>query len=716
LNVDSRHSEGGGRDRRDYDLTVAVIGNPNVGKSTLFNVLTGASAHVANWPGVTVSTKEGFKEWGGLRIRFVDLPGIYGLSALTLEEVVSREYIVEGNADLVVGLVDATAPERSLYLPIQLLELIPNVIIVFTKIDEMGRLGIHIHYDKLESILGVPVIPVSAIQGKGIRELLDTIVEVSKGRRRDKPLYIDYGNLEPFIADISRVVSESKTLRKYPIRWASIRLLEGDKRLEDLLLAGGEFEVYNKVQQIRDALRRSIGRDPAELIINARFKYVSDIIKEVVVRVEKGLTYGSVIDKVFSKPLIGMLLSIAIMFTSFMIVFSINMGFPLNLILRYIGLPQLAEVVETYSLSGLIGEAFNKLSELITAQLHEYNPLLTSLVSDGILTGLGAVITFLPLILMVFLMLAVLEDSGLAPRIAVSFHNTLSKFGYSGRAIYPLIVSMGCNVPGVLTSRTSVDDVERIQMIFSTAFIPCQARLIVASALVAAYFTTPLHQTLAIISMYFVGMFMYLVTGLLLRRSVFKAGESPELILEIPLMHIPKLKVVWWIAWDYTKHFLKKAGMIILSLSIVIWMLINVGPTGVVGSIEESFGGIIGRSVAPLLSPLDITGENAWRVAFALVQGFIAKESVLGTIALMYGGADVGEALKALNLTVPQAYSLMLFITLYIPCMATMAAVFQESKSLKLTIVQILYMTSTAYVISIAVYQLLKFLILVIGI
>lgn len=710
MSVNSSCSEGEGRSREDYDLTVAVIGNPNVGKSTLFNVLTGASAHVANWPGVTVSAKEGFKEWSGLRIRFVDLPGIYGLSALTLEEVVSREYIVEGDADLVVGLVDATAPERSLYLPIQLLELIPNVIIVFTKTDEMSKLGIHVHYDKLESILGVPVIPVSAIQGKGIRELLDAIVEASRVRKRDKPLYIDYGNLEPFIADIFRAISESKTLKKYSIRWASIRLLEGDKRLEDLLLTGGELEIYNKVQQIREALRRSIGRDPAELIINTRFKYVSDIVKEVIVRVERELAYSNVIDKAFSKPFIGMLLSIAIMFTSFLTVFSINTGFPLNLILRYVGLPQLAEAVETYSLSGLIGEAFNRLSEFITAQLYEYNPLLTSLVSDGVLIGLGAVMTFLPLILMVFLMLAVLEDSGLAPRMAISFHNTLSRFGYSGRAVYPLIVSMGCNVPGVLTSRTSVDDVERIQMVFSTSFIPCQARLVVTSALVAAYFTTPLHQTLAILSMYFVGISMYLTTGLLLRRAVFKAGGSPELILEIPLIHLPKLKVVWWIAWDYTKHFLKKAGMIILSLSIAVWVLINAGPTGIAESIEGSFGGIIGRAVAPLLLPLDIVGENAWEVAFALVQGFVAKESVLGAIALMYGEADVSGALKALNLTVPQAYSLMLFITLYIPCVATMVAVFQESKSLKLTIIQALYTTSTAYVISIVTYHLLKFL------
>ncbi len=704
-----------GRGERSYDVTVAIVGNPNVGKSTMFNILTGKSAHVANWPGVTVETKEGLKEWGGLRIRFVDLPGIYGLSALSLEEVVSREYIVEGDADLVIGLVDATAPERSLYLPIQLLELTPKVVIALTKIDEMDRLGIHIHYDKLESLLGVPVIPTSAIQMKGIRELLHAVVEMHSGRRRGRLLNIDYGSLEPFIAEVSKVISKSEVLRKYPPRWAAIKLLEGDRRLEDLLLSSNELEIYNKVQEVRESLRRSIGRDPSELIINTRFEFVNNITKEVVVRVEGG-GRRELVDQIFSKPLLGMLSSIAILFTSLFLVFSINMGFPLNIILRYLGLHQQAEAIEAYSLNRVVSRLFDMLSAWVKETLEGYSPLIASLVGDGVVVGLGAVISFLPLIFMVFLMLAVLEDSGLAPRIAVSFHNVFSRFGYSGSAIYPLIVGMGCNVPAVLASRTSVDESERFQMILSAPFIPCQARLIVVSALVTAYFKTPLLQALAFISMYFAGVAMYLLTGLVLRKAVFKVKENPELILELPLMHIPKLRVVWWIAWDYTKHFLRKAGVILFSLSIVVWALINLGPSGVVGDISESFVALIGGVVAHALKPFDLEGGNAWVVAFALTQGFIAKESIIGTLALIQGTADVGEAVRSLGLTVPQAYVLILFITLYVPCLATVAVILQESKSLRLTVMQVLYMTSTAYLISLLTYHILKILAWVVGV
>ncbi|MDW7970079.1 MAG: ferrous iron transport protein B [Sulfolobales archaeon] len=712
--IGSRNSLKESEESKEYDLTVAIVGNPNVGKSTLFNVLTGKSVHVANWPGVTVESKEGVKEWKGIRIRFVDLPGIYGLSSLTLEEVISREYIVSGDSELVIGLVDATSPERSLYLPIQLLELTPNVIIVFTKVDEMNRLGIHIHFDKLEAMLGVPVIPTSALHKKGIRELLDTIINISNEKKRIKLVNIDYGGLESFISDISKIVAESKTLKNYPLRWASIRLLEGDKRLEDLLTSNNELDILNKVQSVRDAVRRSIGRDPAELIINARFRYVSNITKEVVVRVDKVSSYEHIVDKIFRKPYIGAGLSLVLMLVSLLLVFSVNTGFPLNLIMRYIGLQEVGELIEFYSLNSVISEAFNMLSNQIKSSIYWYNPLLASLISDGIVIGLGSVISFLPLIFMTFLILAALEDSGLAPRIAISFHNLLNKFGYSGNAVYPLILGMGCNVPAVMSSRTSVDDSERTQMIFSAPFIPCQARLIVASALIAAFFRNPLLQALALLTMYLSGIFMYLLTGKLVRRAVCRISDKPELILELPLIHFPKVKVLWWIAWDYTKHFLKKAGLIIFTLSVLVWVLVNLSPSGMTADVNEGFAATIGNAISYILIPFDIVGEDSWKIAFALIQGFIAKESVLQTLAVLGESANVDDAVRSLNLTIPQAYSLILLITLYIPCLATVAVVYQESRNLKLTVLQTIYMTLLAYLISILVYQLIKFLMWVI--
>ncbi|MCC6022099.1 MAG: ferrous iron transport protein B [Desulfurococcaceae archaeon] len=692
---------------KGYDVTVAIVGNPNVGKSTLFNVLTGELAHVSNWPGTTVARKEGVREWMGVRIRFVDLPGIYGLSASTLEEVITREYVVNERPDLIVVLVDATIPERSLYLPIQLLELTPNVVIVFTKVDEMSRLGIHIHFDKLEAMLGVPVIPTSAIKGVGIRDLLNTIVELTRSKRKFKELVINYGGLEPFINEISKIVVNSKVLKPYPTRWVAIRLLEGDKRLEELLMSSNELDILNSVLKVRESVRRSIGRDPSELAIGVRYEFVSSIAKEVVVRVERKGGSEELIAEVFQKPVLGVLASSLLLLTSFMLIFTVNTGFPLNMIFKFLGLEGLAEFLETYSLSGVLGHAFNVASDYVRGLLH-YNPVLASLISDGVLVGVGAVLSFLPLILMIFFLLALLEDSGLAPRMAVSFHNLLSRFGFSGSSIYPMLIGVGCNVPAVMGSRILLDDVERRQVIFSVPFIPCQARFIVTSALVVSYFKSPTLQAVALLSIYLVGVLTFLLSSLLVRRVVYKVRESPELILELPLIHTPKLKVVWWITWDYTKHFLRKAGLIILTLSVVIWFITNLGPNGYVGDITESFGAMIGRFLAPILTPFDIPSGTDWVLALALFQGFVAKESVLDTLAILYGTADISEAINSLGLTIPQAYALILFITLYIPCLATVAVVYQESRSLKMTMLQVIYMVGLAYITALTTYYILK--------
>jgi len=701
------HCHHGSRSDGDYDLTVAIVGNPNVGKSTLFNVLTGELAYVSNWPGTTVARKEGIREWMGFKIRFVDLPGIYGLSASSLEEVVSREYIVNEKPDLIIALVDATIPERSLYLPIQLLELTPNVVIVFTKVDEMDRLGIHIHFDKLEAMLGVPVIPTSAIKGVGIRELLNTIVELTRSKKKFKELVINYGGLEPFINEISKIIVNSNVLKPYPTRWTAIRLLEGDKRIEELLMSSNELDVLNAVLEVREGVRRSIGRDPSELTIGVRYGFVSSIAKEVVVRVEKKEGSEEFIAKVFQKPVLGVLMSSLLLLTSFTLIFTVNTGFPLNMIFKFLGLEVLAEFLETYSLSGILGYVFNLASDYMRGLLH-HNPILASLVSDGVLVGVGAVLSFLPLILMIFFLLALLEDSGLAPRMAVSFHSLLSRFGFSGSSIYPMLIGVGCNVPAVMGSRILLDDVERRQVIFLVPFIPCQARFIVTSALVVSYFESPILQAVALLSMYLVGVITFLLSGLLIRRVVYKVRESPEFILELPLIHIPKLKVIWWITWDYTKHFLRKAGLIILTLSVVIWFITSLGPNGYVEDISESYGAIVGRFLTPILTPFDIPSGTDWVLALALFQGFVAKESVLNTLAILYGTADISEAINSLGLTIPQAYALILFITLYVPCLATVAVVYQESRSLKMTILQVIYMVGIAYLTALTTYYILN--------
>ncbi len=665
---------------------------------------------MGNWPGVTVELKMGVREYEGRRICFVDLPGTYGISGTSLEEVVAREFIVSGEPDVVMVLVDSTAPERTLYLAIQVLELTPNVVLVFTKTDEAHPRGIHIHYDKLEEYLGVPVIPVSALKGEGIRDLLEALINYKSRIKRSEPLTIDYGPLEYFIREITSLIEEKGALRQYPSRWVAIRLLEGDMRIEDLLKQEGKEALLKRVWSIIDSARRVLGSDLRELAIRRRFTFVDSLIRRVVVRTK--VEGGSRLEKVLRRPLAGLLLSTVLTLGVFLLIFSINTGFPLNILLELAGQESLAEAVSTYSLSGVVSMGFNELSSLTEFGLSAVNAphWFVSLVANGIIPGVGSVLSFFPLILMVFLFLAMLEDSGLMPRMAVAFHPTLSKFGLSGRAIYPLVISVGCNVPGVMTSRTSLDDVERRELIFSVPFIPCQARLVVGLAFAMALFKNAVMQAFAVVFIYALGGLTALLTAITIRRVIYGIRESPELIMELPPIHKPKAKVVWWLTWDNTKHFLRKAGLIIFSLSIVVWALLYTGPEGYLPDVygenffQHSFAAIIGNAVAPVLTPFGLNYTQAWKIGFALVNGFVAKEVVLDSLSVLHGGADPIAAIRALGLNVAQGLGILAFITLYLPCLATLAVMYQESKSLRKTLISLVYMMGLAYIVALLVY------------
>lgn len=665
---------------------------------------------MGNWPGVTVELKMGVREYEGRRICFVDLPGTYGISGTSLEEVVAREFIVSGEPDVVMVLVDSTAPERTLYLAIQVLELTSNVVLVFTKTDEAHPRGIHIHYDKLEEYLGVPVIPVSALKGEGIRDLLEALINYKSRIKRSEPLTIDYGPLEYFIREITSLIEEKGALRQYPSRWVAIRLLEGDMRIEDLLKQEGEEALLKRVWSVIDSARRVLGSDLRELAIRRRFTFVDSLIRRVVVRTK--VEGGSRLEKVLRRPLAGLLLSTVLTLGVFLLIFSINTGFPLNILLELAGQESLAEAVSTYSLSGVVSMGFNELSSLTEFGLSAVNAphWFVSLVANGIIPGVGSVLSFFPLILMVFLFLAMLEDSGLMPRMAVAFHPTLSKFGLSGRAIYPLVISVGCNVPGVMTSRTSLDDVERRELIFSVPFIPCQARLVVGLAFAMALFKNAVMQAFAVVFIYALGGLTALLTAITIRRVIYGIRESPELIMELPPIHKPKAKVVWWLTWDNTKHFLRKAGLIIFSLSIVVWALLYTGPEGYLPDVygenffQHSFAAIIGNAVAPALTPFGLNYTQAWKIGFALVNGFVAKEVVLDSLSVLHGGADPIAAIRALGLNVAQGLGILAFITLYLPCLATLAVMYQESKSLRKTLISLVYMMGLAYIVALLVY------------
>jgi ferrous iron transport protein B len=692
-------------------LIVALAGSPNVGKSALFNALTGKAAHVANWPGVTVDMAVAVVDVEGSRLCLVDLPGTYGLSATSLDEEAARNFILDGTPDAIIVVADATAPERTLYLAVQMLELTPRVVVVLNKADMAHSLGIHIHVKELERRLGVPVVAVSALQGLGLDDLLEAVVGVARGEGGGRPLRIDYGALEPFIAELEEMLAPHEHHVKVPARWLAVKLLEGDEKAEEIVRAHGLAEVADHAHRLRARFRAENGTYPEDIATAARFDYAERLLKGAVVRVRiRRSRLVEAVEAVFRHPVAGPLASLVTLFLLFTIVFAVNVGFPLNLVLESLGYSSIAGALEEYSLSGLVARLFNALAAEVEALLVGRVPeTLAGLVVDGIITGVGSVISFLPLIVTVSAMLAVLEDSGLAPRMAASLHGLFEKFGVSGRALFPLMVSMGCNVPGVISARGIPEGEERVSIALSTPFVTCQARLVVLLAFLGAYLASPFSRALAVLLIYMAGVLLALVTAGVLRRLLFGRAESPELVIELPPLHRPSGKVVWWTTWSYSKSFVRKAAGIIFVLSIVVWTLTFYGPSGAVSNPADSFGAMLGRVFEPAARALwGISGDQAWKVIFAAINGFAAKEVVVETIAIVQGIEDPVAAVRSLGLTIPQAMSLLVFLMLYVPCMATVAVMYQETKRGRYVIAAILYMVVVAAAFSAAVYRLLE--------
>ncbi len=684
----------------ECDIVVAVIGNPNVGKSTLFNALTGKAVHVANWPGVTVARSEGRVCFNGKRICFVDLPGIYGLSSDTPEALVSIKYLLSNEPDVILVVTDALAPERSFYLPLQILEITDKVVIALNKIDAAHSSGIHLRIDALSKELGVPVVPVSALKNMGFRELLKAIVEVhEKGGGKAR---VCYGVLENYICRVEDLLRRSG-FTKLPTRWAAIQALSGSKEvLEEIRRYSSELA--DEIERVRDEFIDRFGRDPGEAVVSERYRVIEDIMSRCVVRrrVSEGL---SKVDRVFLNPVLGPIASLAVILSAFFIVFSINTGFPLSNILEYTGHYRAASFIESYSLSGLLGEGFSRLGSIVGSFLESHgHVVIASLVRDGIIAGVGAVLSFLPLIMMAYAILGALEDVGLASRVALSFDSILRRFGYTGKSVFPFVLSLGCNVPGVMACRALEGVGERLLTIMTAPLIPCQARLVVLMAFAAAFMSSGFSRALSIAFIYLISFVLVLLLAPVLRR-VLKLKAPAELAIEIPPLHKPSLRVVWWHTWDNSVHFVRKAGTVIFALSIVSWFLLNYNAHGFTQDPSNSFASMLGKAFAPLLSLYGLSGESAWKVAYAFENGFIAKEGVLEAIALLNPASTPIDSLKALNLTPPQAIALMTTMSLYVPCIATMAVIYSETRSLKTTLLVVAYMITLSIIVSLAVYR-----------
>lgn len=683
---------------------VAVVGSPNVGKSTLFTRLTGRVAHIANWPGTTVERKEGLLKLDGKTVVLVDTPGVYSLAGVSEEERITRDYLLRGDWDAVLVLVDAVAPEKTLYMALHVRELTGRVVVALTKWDEAHARGVHVHVDQLERALKAPVIPVSGVTGEGLSELRRAIAEVVEAGGAE-PLAIDYGVLERAISELARDLSGLEVELRAPPRWIAVKLLEGDEYALRAVLRAGGSRIVEKAEKLRQELQRS-GVDVEEAAIAARFRFVDSVCRKAVVRLLLRERRG-LLERVLLHPAAGPLASLALLLSLFTVVFAVNTGFPLTLILEQLGFSELAESVESYTLSGLISSLFDSLSRALDRALAEagVSGPLAGILVEGFLPGAALVLTFFPLIFTALFILAFLEDSGVGPLAAVSLHNTLKRAGLSGRAIYPMLISLGCNVPGVLSTRASTDATERLELIFSIPFIPCQARLVVLLAFAAAYFGGG-FQALAPLALVYAASFTMLLLTSLAIRKLRGAREPPELLLELPPLHKPSLKVLWWITWDYVKHFLKRAGFIIFILGVALWGLTSYGPHGPASTPEESFAGILGKHLSPIMLPFGVHGSAAEALAFAMLAGLLAKEVVLLSLVGFTGAAGPLEALSSLGLTGAQALALMVFYTTYMPCLATLSAVYSETASLKLTLAALAWSLAAALAASLLAYAL----------
>lgn len=663
-----------GERMKSYEI--ALIGNPNVGKSTIFNALTGENVYIGNWPGVTVEKKEGEFEYNGEKFKVVDLPGVYSLTANSIDEIIARDYIINEKPDLVVNIVDATALERNLYLTLQLMEMGANLLLALNKMDLAKSLGIEIDVDKLEKILGVKVVPLSAAKKMGIEDLKKAISIAVKDK---KTAEIKYPNFEPYIKKITSILQKDEDLKKYNLRYLAIKLLENDKYVEEIVK---NSKVWNELKPVLDSIINELSKKygEAELgIVEERYKVIDKIVKEVMKKTSGKLTTTEMLDDVLTDEKIGTLLIIPFLWMLFKFTFDVSKPF-----------------------SAMIEYFFGFLSEVVKSSIS--NKFIASLLADGIISGVGAVLVFFPILAFLFFAISFLEDSGYMARIPFITDRIMNKFGLPGKAVISMVMGFGCNVPAIMATRTIEDEKDRILTILINPLLSCSARLPIYALFAGALFSK--YQGVVILSMYALGVVLALITAFLFRKLIFKTSPS-YLIVELPPYHIPHLNVVLKNTWERVYDFLRKAGTIIVFGVILVWVLSVYGPSGYLGEevfenpqlIANSWVAVIGKTLAPLFSPM---GWD-WRACSALVFGIIAKEAVVGSLAMLYGtGEENLSSVIAHAFSPVSAYAFMAFSLIYLPCIATLAVIKQEI-GWKWVLFAVTYEMILAYVVALVI-------------
>jgi ferrous iron transport protein B len=656
-------------------FTVALIGNPNVGKSAIFNELTGSSVHVGNWPGVTVEKKEGKFIYLDAQINVVDLPGIYSLSADSIDERIARDFIVKEKPDLVVCIVDSTNLVRNLYLFVSLKELGVKTLLVLNMIDLIED-KLEIDTTKLSNSLKTRVVKTSATKKIGIGELKEAIFDELHYPQEE--LFVDYGN------DIERSIERVKNLLNgenlpYNKRFLAIKLLEQDPIIiQELKQQQKENIIENAIVEINSL--EKIYPDLETEIIEKRYGLIEGVVKNTtkhLVSIEDRLTVSDKIDKIVTNRYLGIPLFALAMLIVFEATFKLG-GF-------------FADYIEQF-----FGWAGDGLSQYIQ------NPILQSFIKDGLIGGVGTVIVFLPNILILFLFLSFLEDVGYMARAAFVMDRLMHSIGLPGRAFIPLILGFGCNVPAIMATRTIADEKDRLLTILINPFISCTARLPIYVLLTGIFFKDK-HPALIIFSLYALGIIVAILSAKLFRSTIPKLkGKVSFLIMELPIYRLPTLKAVLLHSWERTREFLKKAGTIILLGVILVWLLSSM-PFGVKYASEQSFIGTLGKFFAPILSP---AGFGFWQAAVALIFGLLAKETVVGTMGTLFGGEDKLSSTLPHLIDPLSAYAFMVMSLLYIPCLATIGVIYRETNSLKWTAFSVFYSLIVGWLSATLIYQI----------
>ena len=676
-------------------VTIALAGNPNCGKTTMFNALTGANQYVGNWPGVTVEKKEG-KLKNQKDVTVTDLPGIYSLSPYTLEEVVSRDYLLKEKPDVIIDLVDATNIERNLYLATQLLEIGIPVVIALNMVDLLKKNNIHINVKGLSSALGCPIVETSALKGTGLKEVVDEAIKCanqhrvpSKQMEFPKAVEKAVNEIEGFVP--ANIAEENK-------RWYAVKLLERDSKVKEGLNL--PVSAQSRIEEIASELEKAEDDDTESIVTDGRYQYIQKVVSANVKRSGNKMTVSDKIDRIVTNRILGLPIFILTMF-----------------IVYYVSVTTVGTMVTDWTNDSFVGTIQSVVSDgLGNAGVADW---LVSLVSDGIIGGLGAVLGFVPQMAILFLFLSILEDCGYMVRIAFVMDRVFRHFGLSGKSFIPLLISSGCGIPGIMASKTIEADNDRRLTIMTATFIPCGAKLPVIALMggimtayvtgdyVAAGFITPL--------MYFIGVVAVLVSAIILKKTKPFSGKPAPFVMELPQYHIPSAKTVLLHVWERLKGFIIKAGTILFLATVIMWILSSIGNTGSgIGFVEDSndsIMAILGGILAPIFAPL---GFGKWQPVAASISGFSAKESIVSTMGVLanVAGDDaedtmiVGAAIKAWFPTAVAAFSFLLFNLLDSPCLAAISTMAHEMQSRKWFWFAILFQNIFAYVVTLCVYQI----------